>query len=341
MVDPVINRVEMKVQPERPNGKEASFKVGSKRQSIWKWTEGGVSNIKDLIPEKRKNVQSRSQSERLQEKYFCLQCLEISLRGMREERFASLCRIDQSSLKRHKARWHNTEETCCCTVVPSTAAEVKALRNRYTKSSALGKGTLSSTPSVPPAVTTVTAASSTSVNKPERPVCEVQDPKESIPVTKSPSSNQTTMLSYSAGFTEANSSPKEVTLTTVTEAISSLSLKVDNFGKHHATLEQLVFEDDDVRKGVLAMKEAKNILQLAEVSEFLQFFYDEESETAVLRCLPCFKMHLAARPALTDLSPFQAQRIINTSSNGRLATGILLNKETTRHPDRRAKPNLV
>ena len=252
------------------------------------------------------------------------------MRGKREERFASLCRIDQSSLKRHKARWHNTEETCCCTVVPSTAAEVKALRNRYTKSSALGKGTLSSTPSVPPAVTTVTAASSTSVNKPERPVCEVQDPKESIPVAKSPSSNQTTMLSYSAGFTEANSSPKEVTLTTVIEAISSLSLKVDNFGKHHATLEQLVFEDDDVRKGVLAMKEAKNILQLAEVSEFLQFFYDEESETAVLRCLPCFKMHLAARPALTDLSPFQAQRIINTSSNGRLATGILLNKETTR-----------
>ena len=183
---------------------------------------------------------------------------------------------------------------------------------------------------MPPAVTTVTAASSTSVNKPERPVCEVQDPKESIPVAKSPSSNQTTMLSYSAGFTEANSSPKEVTLTTVIEAISSLSLKVDNFGKHHATLEQLVFEDDDVRKGALAMKEAKNILQLAEVSEFLQFFYNEESETAVLRCLPCFKMHLAARPALTDLSPFQAQRIINTSSNGRLATGILLNKETTR-----------
>ena len=56
MVDPVINRVERKVQPERPNGKEASFKVGSKRQSIWKWTEGGVSNIKDLIPEKRKKV---------------------------------------------------------------------------------------------------------------------------------------------------------------------------------------------------------------------------------------------------------------------------------------------
>lgn len=59
---------------------------------------------------------------------------------------------------------------------------------------------------------------------------------------------------------------------TVVEAISSLSLKVENWGKHHATLEQLAFEDDDVRKTVLVMKETKNIRQLADVSETIQFF---------------------------------------------------------------------
>ena len=71
------------------------------------------------------------------------------------------------------------------------------------------------------------------------------------------------------------------------------------------------------------MKEAKNIRQLADVSETIQFFYDEESEAAVFRCLPCFKMHLAARPTVSDLSPFQVHRIINSSSNGTLGTGIL------------------
>ena len=78
-------------------------------------------------------------------------------------------------------------------------------------------------------------------------------------------------------------------MTTVVEAISSLSLKVENWGKHHVTLEQLAFD-----------------------------------------CLPCFKIHLAARPTLSDLSPFQVHRIINSSSNGTLGTGILLNKDTTR-----------
>jgi len=64
------------------------------------------------------------------------------------------------------------------------------------------------------------------------------------------------MFSYSRPAEESGSS-KEVTLTTVVEAISSLSLKVENWGKHHATLEQLAFEDDDVRKTVLVMKETK------------------------------------------------------------------------------------
>ena len=55
------------------------------------------------------------------------------------------------------------------------------------------------------------------------------------------------------------------------DAISSLSLKVDNFGKKHANLEQLLFEDDDVRTAVLAMRQSDNIRHLADVSKFLQF----------------------------------------------------------------------
>ena len=108
-----------------------------------------------------------------------------------------------------------------------------------------------------------------------------------------------------------------------------MSQKVDNFGKQHASLEQLVFEDGDARTSIVAMREATNGRQLGNVSEFLEFFYDEETETSILRCLPCFKLHLAARSTISSLSPFEVHRIINTTSNGTLGSGIIFRKETT------------
>ena len=67
--------------------------------------------------------------------------------------------------------------------------------------------------------------------------------------------------------------------------------------------------------------------QLGNVSEFLEFFYDEETETSILQCLPCFKLHLAAWPTISSLSPFEVHRIINTTSNGTLGSGIIFRKE--------------
>ena len=117
------------------------------------------------------------------------------------------------------------------------------------------------------------------------------------------------------------------------DAIAGLSLKVDHLGQQHSTMERFVFEDCNVRTAVMAMKEARNIFQLVDASELLEFFYDDKSETAILRCLACFKLHLASKPTLNSLTPFQAQRILNSSSmtsNGTLGSGIILKQETTR-----------
>ena len=65
-------------------------------------------------------------------------------------------------------------------------------------------------------------------------------------------------------------------------------------------VERFIFEDCDVRTAVLAMREARNIFQLVDASELLEFFYDDESETAILRCLACFKLHLASKPTLSS-----------------------------------------
>ena len=99
------------------------------------------------------------------------------------------------------------------------------------------------------------------------------------------------------------------------DAIGSLSLKVDNITRQHSSLIQLAFEDD-TRKSVMAMRKAENVLQLAKLTQLIKFFYDEQSQTAILRCLPCYKVHLASKHTRGKLTPFQASRIINSSGSG-------------------------
>ena len=101
----------------------------------------------------------------------------------------------------------------------------------------------------------------------------------------------------------------------VVDTIGSLSLKVDNITRQHSSLIQLAFEDD-TRKSVMAMRKAENVLQLAKLTQLIKFFYDEQSQTAILRCLPCYKVHLASKHTRGKLTPFQASRIINSSGSG-------------------------
>ena len=90
----------------------------------------------------------------------------------------------------------------------------------------------------------------------------------------------------------------------VMDAIGSLSLKVDNITRQHSSLIQLAFEDD-TRKSVMAMRKAENVLQLAKLTQLIKFFYGEQSQTAILRCLPCYKVHLASKHTLGKLLPFK------------------------------------
>ena len=101
------------------------------------------------------------------------------------------------------------------------------------------------------------------------------------------------------GFQGINSSSEDVTKTNrsirsssqenidnVMKAISNLSIKVENFGKRQSSLEQLVAEDNEVLKSLAAMRTASNIHQLAVASKYLEFFYNEESNTGLLRFNP-------------------------------------------------------
>ena len=59
----------------------------------------------------------------------------------------------------------------------------------------------------------------------------------------------------------------------------------------------------------------------------LEWFYDEDTGCGVLRCAPCYELHVVAKPALRSLMPFRANQLLNSKGNGTLATGIFLMKK--------------
>ncbi len=83
--------------------------------------------------------------------------------------------------------------------------------------------------------------------------------------------SQSTLLHFNQQETESS----EVSLDKIMEAISNLSLKVDNLGTQHSSLTQLAFEDDETRVDAIKIRAAENIVQLVEASKLLEWSYDE------------------------------------------------------------------
>lgn len=321
-----------------------------KRQIAWDWAKGCASKV---LPEKKQKVKSTES-----ESYTCLQCFELHLKGKRDKRFASLCRMDTSSVKRHKERWHNLPDAKACDILPATAPEVASLKEKYAKkdksieivdlnvAQSAASHSCSKAPNDlddpedPEDVQSISAtlADITPI-EPMEPLAPVElectESLESLAfdVTEKESSEiskkcQSTLLSFRKQ--EELKDEKEVSLSQVMQAVEKLSLKVEGIATKHATLEQLAFEDSDVHKCVIAMRSTNNIIELSSASKLLEWFYDEGSENAVLRCLPCFKLLVEAKPTLANLTPAQVQRLLNSTSSGTLATGISLKRETTR-----------
>ncbi|CAB4016098.1 Hypothetical predicted protein [Paramuricea clavata] len=64
-----------------------------------------------------------------------------------------------------------------------------------------------------------------------------------------------------------------------------------------------------------------------DATPLLKWFYDEDTECGVLRCAPCYELHVAAKPTLRSLTPFRANQLLNPRGNGTLSTGIFLTKK--------------
>ena len=307
---------------EHEKGQE---KKASKRQLAWDWKKGVP------VPEKKCKIVPMKVGKS-QEKYVCTECLKPPFLGKRDEKFASLYRSDTSSIKQHKERWHKEAESTKCTVVPSNAPEGQSLRKQYDGSKALTITSASKQEKTDSTFSIEIMASSEEdvVLLTQKKVCD--NNSEAIqPTTLTPKGkNQSTLLAFKEAIEATVPAPDDASIKDVICDIDKLSLKFDQFGSPYNTLQQLVFEDDNIPANTLTIREAKNIYELTDGSEFIEFFYDEDSETSILRCLPCFKYHIMAKPTIRRLNPFEAQQLICSSSNDNVCTGLFLNKSTTR-----------
>ena len=107
-------------------------------------------------------------------------------------------------------------------------------------------------------------------------------------------------------YLTGNNESSEHSMQSILDAISNLSLKVDKISKYHTSIVEMAFEDSEKRVSTGKLRASENIYQLVGATSLLQWFYDESSETAILHCLPCFKIQLAAKPTLASLTPLKA-----------------------------------
>ena len=136
--------------------------------------------------------------------------------------------------------------------------------------------------------------------------------------------SQSTLLAFKEPTEATVPSSNDASFKDVICAIEKLYLKVDQFESQHSTLQQLVFEDDNVRANIVAMKEAKNIYELTDISEFLEFFF-----TMKIQKLLYFDVYLVLSITswpnqLSVVSPHlkPSRSRICSSSNGNLCTGL-------------------
>lgn len=243
----------------------------------------------------------------MNEKHVCLQCLELSLQGKHEERFASICRLDSSSIQRHKGRWHKLLGRKACTFVPASSPAASRIRDKYKNHGRLydskKQRTYNTKESKDPQCETTTTA-------------ELNQRTQQHLVSEIPS-RQTTLLDLKAS--DKSSLSEGASLKQCLDAISAF----DNISSQTATLKHLDCEN-------IEMKESDNIIQMNDATPLLEWLYDEDTECGVLRCAP-YELHVTAKPTLRSLTPFRANQLLNPKGNGTLSTGIFFNKETSQH----------
>ena len=312
--------VEVEAEAEKVSEKSASTSDNA-------WWKKRKSDSPGSLDVKKKVSKTKPVNEKKQN-YKCIECFSLVLNGSRQENTCEIYRNNVSSIQRHKERWHNKDNKKC-TFVPADSREIIDMRKKAKDNVSvelMADENVSST------------ASNRDDNVADNIPPEIDYESESgyfdnseVDTSHSSKQLQSTLLNMVAENPK-NLESSSASIDDVLTAISNMNIKLDKMGGRYATMEKEYFQqyDKSTKLALENIKKAENIHDLNLASDgILEFFYNEESGESVVRCNPCYRLHIASKPALSSTTPSQAVRILCKSGNGNLATGLLLNKKTT------------
>ena len=143
----------------------------------------------------------------------------------------------------------------------------------------------------------------------EVPPTECYTPDLSSVSTSRPMLQQTTFTNTTKTNIVSNNSNS---LDDVVAALSKLNSKFDDMSGRYARMEVEYFQEHDkeTKSALENMRNSKDIHDLISASgSLLEFFYDEKSGDSLIRCNPCFKMNVAAKPALSSYTSTEASSV--------------------------------
>ena len=261
----------------------------------------------------------------------------------RKESTAFICRDDKTTVNRHKERWH--KDGSKCTIVPESSKDAKKLlaKKLTRKTVDKDKETEETAHAYTPAPTQLLPTSTPPLPPPPPPLPSMPpsmpapappsiDEHTTIeaPVTKPNDSGkkscQTTLLQYRSNLSKPGQdapAEEEATMGEMLKLLKTLKIDIDSMKNPIQNACHIAYSNNGKEKiGLESIKRATNIMDLQTSCEYLDWFYDEELKSGILRCKPCFDFQVLSKPVLRGLTPTKALEFLSATERNTFSCGI-------------------
>lgn len=101
-------------------------------------------------------------------------------------------------------------------------------------------------------------------------------------------------------------------MTKILTSLKEIMLGMSGLQNQHRRICDIAFSDGREKTMMINLfKNSFNLIELHDSCDLLELFYDEKSVTEILRCKPCFQLHIKNKPALASMTPTKAQEFLN------------------------------
>ena len=290
------------------------------------WMTQKPKNTKSKKPELSQTAtETKPKSTSEKTSFNCFECLEKDLSEGTRTRHPNLCRADSSSvIKRHKENHHKQPgQSASCHILPSDSVEIKNLKRKYQRQKETEK-TVENKSNAPIDLVSIDDIEISPPPSKKQKISPKESQKEKPQVSKNVPASSTTTQSTLISFCEKpKEEEEEPSLKLIMDTLKGLQLDMTKQNKHFAEVCKVAFCDTDTNRVLNGMRQSENILEMTDACNHLEWYYNETTEEAVLRCKACFFVQKTAKPSLKKLSPYEAQKLLNKETiTGSFSTGL-------------------